>query len=118
MLDRKTFEEDNYSEHVEIRPRSADDVLEPILCPPYAFGYSLTRKEWCRFYIDNIRNVEWKKNAFESLVLKANQKRVLQALVSSHAFPENARDEAQQKGKGLVVLLHGKPGSGKTLTAG
>jgi SpoVK/Ycf46/Vps4 family AAA+-type ATPase len=40
-------------------------------------------------------------------------------LVSSHRFPdpENIRDQGELKGKGLVILLHGAPGSGKTLTA-
>lgn len=42
---------------------------------------------------------------------------MLEALVSSHSFPVNARDQPEQKGKGLVILLHGTPGSGKTLTA-
>jgi poly(3-hydroxybutyrate) depolymerase len=33
-------------------------------------------------------------------------------------FPKKSRDEVILKGKGLVILLHGSPGSGKTLTAG
>ena len=59
----------------------------------------------------------WKPNAFDSLILPASQLRLIAALVTSHTFPTSARDEDQQKGKGLVCLLHGPPGSGKTLTA-
>lgn len=54
---------------------------------------------------------------WDSLILAPEQKLILQALVTSHKFPDNARNEPEQKGKGLVVLLHGTPGSGKTLTA-
>jgi SpoVK/Ycf46/Vps4 family AAA+-type ATPase len=64
-----------------------------------------------------IREIDWNKNSFDSLVMDNSQKMLLQALVSSHAFPDNPRDQMQQKGKGLVILLHGTPGSGKTLTA-
>ena len=88
------------------------------LCPPFACGYSLARKEWSRFYIDQIKDVDWRNDAFDELILGDRQKHVLRALVSSHAFPPNARDERQQKGRGLVILLHGTPGSGKTFTAG
>lgn len=80
-------------------------------------GYSLSRKTWCQFLVDNTSEVEWKQDVWGQLILSAEQKEVLEALVSSHRFPENARDQPEQKGKGLVILLHGTPGSGKTLTA-
>lgn len=80
-------------------------------------GYSLSRKTWCKFLIDNTSEVRWKPDVWERLILSAEQKEVLEALVSSHHFPANARDQPEQKGKGLVILLHGTPGSGKTLTA-
>lgn len=97
-----------------IKPVAA---IEPVLCPPYALGYSLSRKDWCRFFLDNTKEVQWKKDMWDSLILNQKQKLVLQALVTSHWFPNNARDQPEQKGKGLVILLHGTPGSGKTLTA-
>ncbi len=80
-------------------------------------GYSLAKKEWCRFLVQNLRPVNWKDDAWDKLILEEEQKLVLQALVTSHSYPENARDQPEQKGKGLVILLHGSPGSGKTLSA-
>ena len=122
ILDRKTFQEENHLEHVSIQSPSPtgedDEGLMPLLCPPFTYGYSLARKEWCKFYVDGITEVKWKPDAFDELMLGHRQKQVLHALVSSHLFPANARDQMQQKGKGLVLLLHGTPGSGKTLTAG
>ncbi|PQE02913.1 hypothetical protein CJF31_00002724 [Rutstroemia sp. NJR-2017a BVV2] len=90
---------------------------EPLLCPPYAIGYSLAKKYWARFSIDNLSSIQWTENAWESLILDDEQKDVIQAVVSSHQYPEDARNQPEQKGKGLVILLHGSPGSGKTLTA-
>jgi AAA+ superfamily predicted ATPase len=94
-------------------------VSEPdtLLCPPFAIGFSLSRKCWCRFFVDSISDVLWKKDVWQSLILDEDEKMVLQALVSSHRYPDNPRNQPEQKGKGLVMLLHGAPGSGKTLTA-
>ncbi|KAL2060901.1 hypothetical protein VTL71DRAFT_8953 [Oculimacula yallundae] len=91
--------------------------LDPRLCPSYVYGYSLEKKEWCKFFVDSLSDVNWKENAMESLILPDPQKRLLKGLISGHEYPERARDETKLKGKGLVILLHGSPGSGKTLTA-
>lgn len=92
--------------------------LDPTLCPSFVYGFSIQQKLWCRFYIDCLEEVSWKSTPMETLILQDNQKRILTALVTSHIFPEEAREESELKGKGLVILLHGTPGSGKTLTAG
>ncbi|KAI0854214.1 P-loop containing nucleoside triphosphate hydrolase protein [Daldinia vernicosa] len=113
VLDRKTYGE----EHPLGKPHVKKMVPEPMYCPPYTLGYSLGRKQWCRFYIDFIRDVQWDANAWDSLILPDKEKHLLRALISSHAYSKKPRDTMQQKGKGLVILLHGTPGSGKTLTA-
>ncbi|CAI7657647.1 unnamed protein product [Penicillium glandicola] len=113
ILDRKTFQEDQYSNASRVQAKTPD----PLCCPPYEYGFSLSRKEWCRFFIDNIEDVQWKENAWDSLIIGDHEKLVLQSLVTSHSYPEDSRNQTLQKGKGLVVLLHGSPGSGKTLTA-
>lgn len=115
VIDRKTFQEDHYQGGVaKLATISAEDRL---LCPPFAYGFSVARKEWCRYFLDTLTETTWKKDAFDSLILPEKQLGLVKALVSSHSFPDNARDQVEQKGKGLVALLHGPPGSGKTLTA-
>ncbi|KAF5709685.1 AAA family ATPase [Fusarium globosum] len=114
VLDRKTFEEDNYNIATSIEDTEDPELL---LCPPYVLGYSISRNEWCRYLVDNLRDVPWNKNAWSSLILDQEQKQVLRALVMSHKHPKKTRNQSEQKGKGLVVLLHGTPGSGKTLSA-
>ncbi|KAI3321547.1 P-loop containing nucleoside triphosphate hydrolase protein [Xylariaceae sp. AK1471] len=113
VLDKATFKQDYASKSPEITKAKS----EPMLCPPFAIGYSLAKKEWCRFLVQNLSPVQWKDDAWDELILEEEQKLVLQALVTSHSYPENARDQPEQKGKGLVILLHGSPGSGKTLSA-
>ncbi|KAH9897321.1 P-loop containing nucleoside triphosphate hydrolase protein [Xylariomycetidae sp. FL2044] len=113
VLDRKTFGEENRMAKAQVKlaePR-------PWLCPPFTVGYSLSRKQWGRFLVDNMTEVAWNPKAWDPLVLPDKEKLLLRSLITSHQYSENPRDHMQQKGKGLVVLLHGTPGSGKTLTA-
>ncbi|KAI1123929.1 P-loop containing nucleoside triphosphate hydrolase protein [Nemania abortiva] len=114
VLDKATFKKDNPSKTAGV---VHDASADPVFCPPFTIGYSLAKKEWCRFLVDHLRPVRWKDDAWDKLILEEEQKQVLQALVTSHSYPENARDQPEQKGKGLVILLHGSPGSGKTLSA-
>ncbi|KAI0509213.1 P-loop containing nucleoside triphosphate hydrolase protein [Xylaria bambusicola] len=113
VLDKATFKED----HPNKTPAISKANPELAFCPPFVIGYSLAKKEWCRFLVPNLTPVKWKEDAWDKLILEEEQKLVLQALVTSHSYPENARDQPEQKGKGLVILLHGSPGSGKTLSA-
>ncbi|KAJ5247671.1 ATPase AAA-type core [Penicillium chermesinum] len=113
IIDRQLFHDEQPSSVVRAVPLDAD----PMLCPPYQYGFSVTRKEWIRALIDCVANVEWKDDAWDSLIIGNREKEVLKALVSSHAYPNNPRNQTTQKGRGLVVLLHGSPGSGKTFTA-
>ncbi|MCJ1404451.1 hypothetical protein MMC11_007676 [Xylographa trunciseda] len=137
VVDKKTFYEDFADESDAVEPTeppstdgqnvylkssaafSADDTdyTNPMLCPPFTLGYALDRKVWCRLFIDNLQSINWLPNPMDDLILPDMQKRILRALVRSHIFPAQARDEWGLKGKGLVILLHGTPGSGKTLTA-
>jgi hypothetical protein len=80
-------------------------------------GYYPSLKTWGRFFIDHITDPEWAPNALDALILPDAPKKVISSLVSSHKFPERTVDQQELKGKGLVCLLHGTPGSGKTLTA-
>ncbi|PPQ74421.1 hypothetical protein CVT26_001404 [Gymnopilus dilepis] len=132
LIDTKTFMEENpfnppqslYDVVNEI-PAEAPahvvkswDNMDPMLCPPYVHGFCPGIKQWCRFYIDQISEAEWHLGSFDDLILPASPKKVIQSLVSYHQYPDrNARDQQAQKGKGLVVLLHGVPGTGKTLMA-
>lgn len=79
-------------------------------------------------YVDNVLDITWNKEAFERLVLPPQTKELIKALVMirasgddkarAHQLSAKRQDIIAGKGNGLIMLLHGSPGTGKTLTAG
>lgn len=92
---------------------------ELLIASPVVLGFAFGEKLWLEFTVSGISNVIFNEYAFESLVLPDNQKSIVKALVSSHAFQAHRSidDIISGKGRGLVAVLHGPPGTGKTLTA-
>jgi len=93
---------------------------ELLICSKFIAGYSISDKQWGVFEIDHIRDPEWNDSAFESLILDPVNKEMILSLVRSHSATSahKAWDFVEGKGGGIVFLLHGDPGLGKTLTAG
>ena len=89
-----------------------------LIASPLVVGFSFTEKMWLEFAVSKIGEIRWNTDAFDSLILPNNQKGIVKAMVSSHAFhPSRSIDDIiAGKGKGLVAVLHGGPGLGKTLT--
>jgi len=67
--------------------------------------------------VDNISSIHWNKNAFETLAIEEQSKELVNALVNNKINADKATDTVMGKGNGLILLLHGGPGTGKTLTA-
>lgn len=81
-------------------------------------GFSFTEKEWFDFQVDGLSKIEWNSKCFEKLVLPSAQKETVKALVSTHVNNSLGFDDiVKGKGLGLILVLHGPPGVGKTLTA-
>jgi SpoVK/Ycf46/Vps4 family AAA+-type ATPase len=80
-------------------------------------GYKLRTKSWLHLDVDRISEVVWNKQAFEHLVVETGTKELVQALVTNQIVAEKSTDLIQNKGNGLIMLLHGGPGTGKTFTA-
>ncbi|KIK51129.1 hypothetical protein GYMLUDRAFT_208901 [Collybiopsis luxurians FD-317 M1] len=83
-------------------------------------GFAFNEKEWVEFYIDKLTPIRWNGDAFNQLVLPEKQKNLVRALVQSHIRDTDDGgfdDVIKGKGKGLISVLHGPPGVGKTLTA-
>ncbi|KAL8823068.1 MAG: hypothetical protein Q9191_006210 [Dirinaria sp. TL-2023a] len=101
-----------------------------ILLPQKVYGFVLRSRRWHFLNIDNIRPLERNSDGFESLILPPGVARLVESLVKTHepqsvsastggsdGEEEHHVDLVRGKGKGLVILLHGAPGVGKTSTA-
>jgi hypothetical protein len=99
------------------RPREGPEEPQ-ILCPPYVYGYYFDMRCWCQLFIKHLKRVSWNPDAFSSVILPGEQRKTIESLVSRHRFATSVRNETELKGKGLVIVLHGPPGTGKTFTAG
>ena len=117
------------------RDKEPDDSMIMLL-PPTVYGFMLQEKKWrmyfCQFPsstqfllknvvkldVHGIHPIEWNKRAFDRLVLNPKTKELIRALVEIRIAAGRAEDIIGGKGNGLMILLHGGPGTGKTLTAG
>lgn len=118
-----------------------------VLLPVRIWGYVLTERKWHELNINNIRDVQRRSNvdngairSFDDLVLPTEHKKLIQALVTNQMWLQSANiadadstaallqteqspgqtsslDLVRGKSRGLIILLHGVPGVGKTSTA-
>lgn len=96
------------------KPPSAPDIY---VFPNTIPGYNLRSKKWVDLKVDMIRDVTWNKKSFEHLVVDDETKELVQALVKHQIAGHKSTDIIDRKGNGLIILLHGGPGTGKTFTA-
>ena len=90
-----------------------------IICDDQIPGFCFTTKRWYWLKVALIEDIEFNTEAFESLLLPQHQKQMIHSLVKVHTSKGMGFDDLiKGKGKGMVFLLHGVPGTGKTLTAG
>ena len=78
-------------------------------------AFSFSQKIWADCYVEQIKEIEWDNNAYSKLVMDPSKKEILRTLIlnSKNAFG----DIVKNKSGGCIFLLHGTPGTGKTLTA-
>ena len=79
-------------------------------------GFSLSAKKWLEL---RVNPVKFDDDAFGRLVLSEERKGLVRALVTQGGSTagSNFNDIISGKGGGCIFLLHGTPGTGKTLTA-
>ncbi|KAI1751862.1 hypothetical protein F4782DRAFT_170857 [Xylaria castorea] len=114
---------------IDDSPESSDELsLEHIiLLPPHVYGFVLRTRRWATFDIDRLEEIPPNDEGWNNLVIKKYIKDTVLALVKNHERPRGSQamiqgalssvDLVQGKGRGLIILLHGEPGVGKTSTA-
>ncbi|KAI1412297.1 hypothetical protein F5Y13DRAFT_163269 [Hypoxylon sp. FL1857] len=129
MIDFKTYKELHPFNHY-LRPfqESTREIYQPAdgnepntrevyVFPAFTPGFDLRRKKWTDLEVDQIRDVAWNEQAFDNLVADEDMKEMVLALVTNQLTAETSTDLIENKGNGLILLLHGSPGTGKTYTA-
>ena len=98
-----------------------------LICPCMVYGYVLRSRKWVSLDVGTVEDIVVQELGFDSLVLPKGHSETLLALVETHAkgaspatgekVMERQIDLVRGKAKGLIILLHGEPGVGKTSTA-
>jgi hypothetical protein len=106
---------------VAIEPGSEPKLSEGelLICTDTIAGFSLATKEWGLLDVANVCEIEFNTSAFDMLALSQEKKDMIAALVRSAKTSSTTYDDLiKGKGKGVIFLLHGPAGVGKTFTAG
>ena len=90
-----------------------------LICSSSLKGYSMNNKSWLTFSIELVKPIKWNDTAFSSLVLPGDHKDLILALARAQMekHTNTFDDVIEGKGRGMIMLLSGPPGVGKTLTA-
>lgn len=89
-----------------------------MICPLTILVFDLDNNEWFSVNVDKLKEKEWNPAAIKRLVLDADRKNTLIRLASTNSRlvqASKSKDVIEGKGKGVVLLLHGPPGVGKTV---
>jgi len=112
ISDSRTIRSD-FNEHQHM----SDEEL--LMCDFKMPGFTLATKMWGMFNITQLKPVDYDEDAFAGLVLPPDIKKTLSSLIKLQEGGSSEFDDMiAGKGKGLIILLHGPPGVGKTFTAG
>ncbi|KAK2785929.1 hypothetical protein FQN52_008196 [Onygenales sp. PD_12] len=143
IFDDSKFEEDRQNDFREstdlLNSRPLDPQQIPVGCimllPPRAYAYGLLDHKWFALDVNLVKDLplsqeRMQRARFEDLVLPDGHRTLLQALIKNQVrapkgitsdsddAPANlTMDAVPGKGRGLIILLHGAPGVGKTSTA-
>ncbi|KAG9231384.1 P-loop containing nucleoside triphosphate hydrolase protein [Amylocarpus encephaloides] len=123
MIDTESFNAHNpdcsYTARVHtVLDRDRLTEEQYLICSPYIQGFSFGNKRWGGFAVSRLQEIQWGNESFNSLVLEPRRKALIHSLVKQHSVTDASYDDLiAGKGRGLVILLSGNPGCGKTLTA-
>ncbi|KAI1338504.1 P-loop containing nucleoside triphosphate hydrolase protein [Xylariaceae sp. FL0016] len=80
-------------------------------------GLAIRDKNWFCLAVEAIEDINWMPGILDNLVMDRDEKELVTALLKNHPESQSFEDFVPGKGKGMVMLLCGPAGVGKTLTA-
>ncbi|KAI4682480.1 uncharacterized protein J4E88_005370 [Alternaria novae-zelandiae] len=115
----------HWDRHPSGKSMSPDQLMH---CPPRVLGYALKQKKWAQLLVEKLNPPnDADASVFrDKLQLDPDSKDLVRWSVQAHEYGKDVdakgeskslQDFAPDKGKGLVIMLYGHPGVGKTLTA-
>ncbi|PSK60389.1 Mitochondrial inner membrane i-AAA protease supercomplex subunit YME1 [Elsinoe australis] len=108
----------HFADEDEGEDRAPLDEDQKLICTHLVRGYALKEKLWLNMYVNSVSEIAFNTRAFDSLVLPESQKELILGFTSSQqSFRNQFDDVIEGKGRGIILLLSGPPGVGKTLTA-
>ncbi|KAF4871222.1 hypothetical protein CGCSCA1_v009467 [Colletotrichum siamense] len=118
------------SQALEWNSRTPPKEDELLLLPGRVFAYVLRTRKWACLSLGQgdptlemncLEKMKPELTAWENLQIDHNHRAIIQSMMATHFRKKKSErrqfDLIQDKGKGLIVLLHGVPGVGKTSTA-
>lgn len=87
-----------------------------LFCPSHVDAFSLEHGSWKAVEVGALTDVDKSTGLFESLVLAQRSKSLLDVRVDDVINAQNMN--SKNAVPGLIILLRGPPGTGKTATAG
>lgn len=107
-------------------PRCSPEGDEILLLPTRVFAYSLRDRKFFQIDIRRLKAIDQDHDPFGSLQINPEHKQTIESLLHTHFENKSLeslngpeipnQDLIRGKGRGIVVLLHGAPGVGKTAT--
>ncbi|KAI0474584.1 P-loop containing nucleoside triphosphate hydrolase protein [Xylaria cf. heliscus] len=98
------------------RDQLSDDMA--LITSPTVCGFSFTANAFVELYIEDLSPFKRSREPFDNLILEPSIKTTLRALAQEHSNRCSGIGHAERgKEQGLICLLHGPAGVGKTSTA-
>ncbi|KAK2007485.1 hypothetical protein LZ32DRAFT_50776 [Colletotrichum eremochloae] len=129
-LAEKVLNYTDQTQPIELHGRDAPSGDDVLLLPNRAFAFILRTRKWACIplgsgILDNqahsLTRMKEDHQAWDNLQIDDGHRTIIKSLMATHFRKKKSErrqfDIIQDKGKGLIILLHGVPGVGKTSTA-
>ncbi|CAH0046523.1 unnamed protein product [Clonostachys solani] len=107
--------------NIEARSENLDRLTDEqcMLATPWVIGLDMNTKLWGRFRVDELESIDWNDESYENLILPEKEKELAWAFVKNKALADSTKfeDFVKDKGRGIIILMFGPPGVGKSYTA-